>query len=160
MLVFTLANGVSPRLEWLQLIPIVIALVVLATGLGMILSVLYVRFRDIQPIWDVFIQAWFYLSPVMYPVSKYAVLATKYHISAQTATHVAMLNPPAVLFTQMGYALIGPIRPPGGTPSWENAAYYAGSGFRVLISLSLIVVIFGVGWWFFTREAPRVAENL
>ena len=160
VLVFTLANGVSPRLEWLQLIPIVLALVVLATGLGMILSVLYVRFRDIQPIWDVFIQAWFYLSPVMYPVSKYAVLATKYHISAQTATHVAMLNPPAVLFTQMGYALIGPIRPPGGTPSWENAAYYAGSGFRVLISLALIVVIFGLGWWFFTREAPRVAENL
>ena len=161
VLVFALANGLSPRIEWLELIPIVLALVVLATGLGMILSVLYVRYRDIQPIWDVFIQAWFYLSPVMYPVSKYAVLATKYHISAQTATHVAMLNPPAVLLTQMGYALIGPSQPPGGgPPAWQPAAYYAGSGLRVLISLAFIVVIFGIGWWFFTREAPRVAENL
>jgi ABC-2 type transport system permease protein len=126
----------------------------------MILSVLYVRFRDIQPIWDVFVQAWFYLSPVMYPVSKYAVLATKYHISGQTATHLAMLNPPAVLLTQMGYALIGPTTGPDGTTSWQDAAYYAGSGVRVLIPLAIIVVIFLVGWWFFTREAPRVAENL
>ncbi len=160
VLVFALANGLSPRIEWLELIPIVFGLVVLATGLGMILSVLYVRFRDIQPIWDVFVQAWFYLSPVMYPVSKYAVLATKYHISAQTATHVAMLNPPAVLLTQMGYALIGPTPSAAGPPAWQNAAYYAGSGLLVAISLSLIVVIFVIGWWFFTREAPRVAENL
>jgi ABC-2 type transport system permease protein len=161
VLVFTLANGLSPRVEWLWLIPIVFGFVILATGLGMILSVLYVRFRDIQPIWDVVIQAWFYLSPVMYPVSKYAVLATKYHISAQTATHVAMLNPPAVLLTQMGYALIGPTpSAAGGPPAWQDAAYYAGSGFRVLLSLAIIVAIFIVGWWFFTREAPRVAENL
>jgi ABC-2 type transport system permease protein len=160
VLVFALANGLSPRIEWLELIPIVFLFVLLATGLGMILSVLYVRFRDIQPIWDVFVQAWFYLSPVMYPVSKYAVLATKYHISGQTATHLAMLNPPAVLLTQMGYALIGPTTGPDGTTSWQDAAYYAGSGVRVLIPLAIIVVIFLVGWWFFTREAPRVAENL
>lgn len=160
VLVFTLANGVTPRLAWLELIPIVFFFVLLATGLGMILSVLFVRFRDIQPIWDVFVQAWFYISPVMYPVSKYAALADKYHVSAQTVTHLAMLNPPAVLLTQMGYALIGPSHPAGGTPAWQPAAYYAGSGWRVLLSLGIIVGIFVLGWWLFTREAPRVAENL
>ncbi len=161
VLVFTLANGVTPRLQWLELIPIVFFFVVLATGLGMILSVLFVRFRDIQPIWDVVVQAWFYISPVMYPASKYAALADKYHISAQAATHLAMLNPTAILLTQMGYALIGPSTPPGGgAPAFMPASYYAGSGFRVLLSLAIIVAIFGIGWWLFTREAPRVAENL
>ncbi len=35
----------------------------------MLLSALYVRFRDVQPIWDVLLQAWFYCSPIMYPAS-------------------------------------------------------------------------------------------
>ena len=39
----------------------------LAVGVGMLLSVLYVRFRDIQPIWDVSSQILFYASPIIYP---------------------------------------------------------------------------------------------
>ena len=59
------------RLRWLEMIPIVLGFVVLATGFGMLLSALYVRFRDVQPIWDVALQAWFYGSPVMYAATQY-----------------------------------------------------------------------------------------
>ena len=37
----------------------------------MLLSTLFVRFRDIQPIWDVISQILFYGSPIIYPASKY-----------------------------------------------------------------------------------------
>ena len=37
-----------------------------ATGLGLLLSVLFVRFRDMKPIWDVVGQMLFYASPVLY----------------------------------------------------------------------------------------------
>ena len=42
-----------PRLELARAVPLVALLTVFATGLGLLLSVLFVRYRDIQPIWDV-----------------------------------------------------------------------------------------------------------
>ena len=32
----------------------------------MLLSALYVRYRDVQPIWDVVLQITFYASPILY----------------------------------------------------------------------------------------------
>ena len=39
-----------------------------ATGTGMLLSALYVRFRDIQPIWSVCLQMLYYGSPIIYTI--------------------------------------------------------------------------------------------
>ena len=63
----------------------------------MLLSALYVRFRDIQPIWDVISQVLFYASPIMYT-------AIHYH----SFEHLMLLNPIALMLTQMGYAFIHP----------------------------------------------------
>jgi ABC-2 type transport system permease protein len=146
VLVFAVANGISPTVRWLELIPIVLGFVVLATGLGMFLAALFVRFRDTQPIWEVTLQAWFYCSPVMYPATKYAALSKSFQ-------HIAMLNPPGALLTQMGHAFIDPARLPA-------AATVAGGYPFAVGGILLIPAIFALGWWFFTREAPRVAENL
>ncbi len=146
VIVFALANGINPSISWLVLIPIALGFVMLATGLGMLLAALYVRFRDVQPIWEVLVQAWFYCSPVMYPASKYAALSPQFQ-------HVAMLNPPATLLTQMGHTFID-------AGAFHDAAYTAGSGLITLAALLLIPAVFALGGWVFTREAPRVAENL
>jgi len=58
--VFALINGLTPTIKWLELIPIALLFIMLATGLAMLLSAMYVRFRDVQPIWEVTVQAWFY----------------------------------------------------------------------------------------------------
>src|SRR5438270_871424 len=47
VVIFAMANGVSPSIRWLELLPIEGALIVLATGIGMLLSALYVLFRDV-----------------------------------------------------------------------------------------------------------------
>jgi len=148
VVVFALANGVTPTAKWLEMIPIAFAFIVFATGIGMLLSALYVRYRDVAPIWEVFVQAWFYLSPIMY-------LAKSYNNRFGTGLeHYALLNPVATLLTQMGHAFIG-------GPRYPDAATAAGGGFLIpILSLSGILVTFALGWWFFTREAPRVAENL
>jgi ABC-2 type transport system permease protein len=145
VLVFTLANGVTPRLQWLEMIPIVLCFVVLATGIGMVLSALYVRFRDVQPIWEVFLQAWFYLSPIMYPASAYAHFGPHFE-------RFALINPIATLITQMGHAFIDPKALP--------AAFTVAGPAIMALSLALIPAVFALGWIVFTREAPRVAENL
>lgn len=145
VIVFALANGVSPTIRWLEMIPIVLAFVILATGIGMMLSALYVRFRDVQPIWEVFLQAWFYLSPIMYPASAYARFGPHFE-------HLALINPAATLLTQMGHVFIDPRALP-------SAVDVSGAGI-VALALALIPTTFAVGWIVFTREAPRVAENL
>src|SRR6202012_545619 len=64
VLIFLLAAGGSVRLSWLEL-PLLLALLALfASGLGMILSVGYVSYRDVRPIWDVVLQATFYASGI------------------------------------------------------------------------------------------------
>jgi lipopolysaccharide transport system permease protein len=42
---------------------------VLVYGLSLILSALYVYYRDLNQIWDVLLQAGFFLSPIVYPIS-------------------------------------------------------------------------------------------
>ncbi len=67
VIVFALANGVTPDAPLDRADPDRrSASSSSATGIGMLLSALYVRFRDVQPIWDVSLQAWFYASPIMY----------------------------------------------------------------------------------------------
>ena len=51
--VFVMASGVRPHWTWLLMPLLLVALIAMATGVAMLLSALYVRFRDVQPIWDV-----------------------------------------------------------------------------------------------------------
>lgn len=146
--VFAFASGVTPTILWLEMIPIVGLFIVLATGIAMLLSALYVRFRDVQPIWDVFLQVWFYGSPVLYPATAY--VTEKLHFNVR---QIAMINPVATLLAQMGHAFIDP----SGYPTAFGAA---GAIWPPLAALAIIFGVFALGWWVFTREAPRVAENL
>ena len=73
--------------------------------------------------------------------------------SAHGFEHIALINPMATLLTQMGHAFIDPSDYPS-----------AGDGGRrsrpVVLAIAIIPAMFALGWWYFTREAPRVAENL
>ena len=142
---FALATGVTPRVGWLELIPLVLLLSTLAVGVGMLLSVLYVRFRDVQPIWDVVTQVLFYASPIIYTAAKYREVSVK-------TEHLAMINPIAAILTQMHQAFVDPNAP--------GAAAAIGGTARLLLPLGIIVGAFVLGLWFFNREAPRIAENL
>ena len=144
--VFALANGLRPTWSWLELFPIAFGFALFATGFALLLSAAYVRFRDVQPIWEVTLQAWFYCSPIMYTAAAYGQ-----HFGT-TGERIAMINPPAMLLTQMGHAFIG-------GPKFPSAIQAGGLASAILAS-ALILVAFAVGGWFFTREAPRVAENL
>jgi len=141
VLIFAVASGLSPRLSWLEMPLLVILLAIFAVGVGMLLSALYVRFRDIQPIWEVFAQVLFYGSPIIYVASQY-----------KGFVRIAMCNPIATILTQMRHALVD--------PSAHSAAVFIGGSIRLLIPLGIIALVFAVGLWFFNREAPLIAERL
>ena len=69
VLLFMLFYGVTPRWSWLGLPLILVALFTLVTGLAMLLSSLYVRYRDVAPIWSVITQALYFACPVFITIN-------------------------------------------------------------------------------------------
>jgi len=150
VLVFALATGVRPRWSWLEMGPLVLLLVSFATGIAMLLSALYVRYRDVAPIWEVLSQTLFYASPVLYAINK----AAGRRFLGLDLEHLLMVNPLAGIFTQMRYAVLPP------DPTAQSAAAAIGGWPHLLLPLAIVGGVFAFGLWFFNREAPRIAENL
>jgi ABC-2 type transport system permease protein len=140
--VFIFAAGINPTIDWLELPVLIALLVICATGITMLLSALYVRYRDIQPIWEVASQILFYGSPVLYVVG----------FMPPSIQEIAMCNPIAVVLTQYRHAVIDQTAP--------TAADAIGGWALLGIPLAIVAAVFALGWWVFAREAPKIAENL
>jgi ABC-2 type transport system permease protein len=140
--VFVFISGVPVRPDWIQM-PILIAmLVVLTTGVTMLVSALYVRYRDMQPIWEVFLQVLFYATPILYVIT----------FVPEEWRKIAAANPLATILTQMRHALIDENAP--------TAPTVLGGWVELLIPVGIVAAIFAVGSWVFFKETPRIAENL
>jgi ABC-2 type transport system permease protein len=144
VLVFAVGAGVRPRWTWLEIPLLLIALTLLVTGFAMLLSALYVRYRDVKPIWEVVLQLTFYASPVIYAIETIDV--------PERVKETLMLNPIAMILQQFRHAVIDP-----GAPS---AAEAAGGAVMLLIPIASILGIFALGFRVFDREAPHIAEQL
>ena len=144
--IFALSEGVKPMLSWLELPLIIAFLAVFATGIAMLLSALFVHFRDMQPIWDVVQQILFYASPVIISID------TVREQLSHTLVHVYMLNPLAVSFQQFRHAMV--------THATPSVSQLFGSWPPVVEPVSIVVIVLVVGFWVFNRSARLIAENL
>jgi ABC-2 type transport system permease protein len=99
--IFVFASGIEPRAAWLELLVLVPLLAVFTAGVAMLLSALYVRFRDFKPIWEVALQLLFYGSPVLYVITEVP----------DSVQEIAAMNPIAVVLTQWRHAVIDPDAP-------------------------------------------------
>ncbi|HEX6781961.1 MAG TPA: ABC transporter permease [Solirubrobacterales bacterium] len=143
VLAFLLAFGVTPAWTWL-LFPFVVAvLFVFTAAVSMMLSVLYVRFRDVAIIWMVFAQALFYATPILYPVEAF---------ENETYEHLLMINPLAVIFEQARVWVLEPDAP--------TAVEAAGGWLGLLPAAAIFAAVLAIGAWTFSRQAPRIAEDL
>jgi ABC-2 type transport system permease protein len=140
--VFVFASGIDPNVDWLQMPLLVLMLVAFSTGIATLLSALYVRFRDVEPIWEVAVQILFYASPVIYVVTAVP----------ERFREIAVMNPLGAILTQMRHALVDPEAP--------TAVTVLGGWSRLLIPVAISAAVFAVGLWVFARETPRIAENL
>ena len=187
--IFALAliRGVTPTWAWLELIPVIVLLATLASGIGMLLSVLYVRARDIAPIWDVTSQLLFYASPIIYPVYYYNHSVHNYYgkncifnslrdqyLNVITGKTCAVSAVPVgnnlhlhfighFLMSNPIAALIAQARHAlvgGGEGVNPSAAFALGGWEYALIPLGIILAVFALGVVVFHHEAPRISENL
>jgi ABC-2 type transport system permease protein len=146
VMIFAVASGVDPMLSWFELPLIIGGLVLLAAGVAMLLSALFVYFRDIQPIWEVLSQILFYASPVIISID------TVREKLSTTLLHLYMLNPLAVIFQQFRHAIV--------THSTLSAGQALGSWTALLEPIAIVLGIFVIGFAVFDRSAAKIAENL
>jgi ABC-2 type transport system permease protein len=140
---FVFGFGVTPMWTWL-LFPLVVALLFIFTAaVSMMLSVLYVRFRDIAIIWLVAAQILFYATPILYPVTAF---------DSETYEHLLMINPLAVLFEQARVWVLEPTAP--------TAVEAAGGVAGLIPAAAIFLGVCALGVFTFSREAPKVAEQL
>lgn len=68
-LLFMVFSGNFPGWALLAVIPILVIQIIFASGLGLVLGVLNVFFRDVGQFFGIFIQFWFWLTPIVYPAN-------------------------------------------------------------------------------------------
>jgi ABC-2 type transport system permease protein len=140
-MIFAIATGVYPTWSWLEL-PVIILLVgAFATGIGLMLSALFVRYRDIAPIWEVASQMLFYVSPILYVTT----------LVPEQYRDAYLVNPLAGLLTEMRVAIVDSSAP----HPWD-----VGSPMSLAIAGAIVVTVVVLGLTIFIRQAPRVAEEL
>lgn len=138
---FALLNHVQPSITWLLIPLLFVELWVVSLALGFILAAMYVKYRDVSYIWEVFLQGAFYATPILYPLS---LLPLHYQ-------RLLMLNPMAQILQDARWALV----------SHESI-----TGWNLLIlpysliPFALIVIAVVVSFLYFKRESRFFAENV
>jgi len=146
VLVFILFNGVD--LKWSALIlPLnILELYIFALSVAFLLSALYVKYRDISHIWEVFLQGAFYATPILYPVSMVAAQ------SVFAAKFLLVVNPVAQTVQDARYNLI--------THQTETVWNYIDKPLVQLIPLAIVVVAVIIATWYFKKSQKYFAENV
>jgi ABC-2 type transport system permease protein len=142
--VFILAWGVDPTWTWLLLPVALAALAVFTAAMSMALSVLYVRFRDVAIIWTVVVQVLFYATPILYPIEL---------LENGSYEQILMINPLAPIFEQVRVWVLA-------EPGAPTAVEAAGGWIGLLPAATIFLGVCAFGVWIFSREAPRIAEEL
>jgi ABC-2 type transport system permease protein len=144
--VFLIIAGGRPRWTWFEVPLIMLLLAAFCLGFAMMLSALWVRYRDVDPIWTVAMQGLFYASPIIFTISI---------VQEKAGDNVAawlMVNPFTALLQQARHAILGPTSP--------SAASVIGGAPRLLAPFAILVGILLLGGWIFNRMAPIMAEEL
>ena len=144
--VFMLFDGV--HFGWSALLfPVsILILYVFSLSLAFLLSAIYVKYRDIAPIWEVATQALFYGTPIIYPLQM--VIA-----HSLVAAKILMLSPIAMIFQNARMQLIG------GTNT-ITTDQILGHPIYLLIPYGIIVITGVLAALYFKKSQKTFAENL
>lgn len=149
VIIFAIATGIE--FTYLALLtPLnILQIFMLAFGLAMFLSALYVKFRDIGHIWEVVMQIVFYSTPIIYPLTQVANM----EIFGVQVQKIIMLSPVAQSFQDARHNLISPNTVP---TTWEVIDNIFIASIPVVVTLLILLV----GGWYFAKNSKKFAEML
>jgi len=132
---FLVISGNFPGWAFLALIPLLVLLVVFSVGLGLVLGVLNVFFRDVGQFFGIFVTFWFWLTPIVYPAT----------ILPERVQFLVALNPMASVMGAVQGVLVR-----GDWPHWGQLLY----------PLALALALCLLGLRLFRRHAGEMVDEL
>ena len=132
---FLLVSNNFPGWPYLALIPLLLIQIAFAIGLGISLGVLNVFFRDVGQFFGIFLQFWFWLTPIVYPAN----------ILPERVKSLMALNPMASLMGAYQTILVH-----GQWPDWTTLWLVA----------ALAVLLCLLGLHLFRRHSGEMVDEL
>lgn len=143
--IFMVINGVDIKSSALLFPLNILELYVLALAIAFFLSATYVKFRDMGHIWEVVLQAAFYATPILYPIS--LVVERSYQ-----AAQVMLLNPIAQTIQDARYNLI--------TNETPTTSSLISNPFLRITPYILVLIFIVLASWYFKKSQKSFAENI
>ncbi len=136
--VLFVAKGVNLRPNWyLLLFPVLLLMMqCLALGLGLIISSLTTKYRDLTNFFGVFVSLWMYATPIVYPLS---------YVTNETLHKIMLFNPMTAIIETFKYGAYG-----AGEFSWTALGYSAG----------VIAVLLVMGIAMFNRKQKYFIDTI
>jgi ABC-2 type transport system permease protein len=143
IIVFMFFSHIDFRWGMLYAVPLIAELFLFAMSIGFFLSALFVRFRDVTYIWDVFMQGAFYATPIFYSLSKVPI----------KAQYIIVLSPVAQVIQQVRHTLIT-------NQTLTTGEVYRSHPWAAIIPLSLVAILAVVGMLYFRSRSKYFAEEI
>ena len=136
--IFFVIKGVDLRPNWyLLLFPVIVFIMQgIALGLGLIISSMTTKYRDLINFFGVFVSLWMYATPIVYPLS---------YVTNPTLHKIMLLNPMTALIETFKYGAYG-----AGEFSWQAFGYSA---------LCMFVLLF-IGIAMFNRKQKFFIDTI
>lgn len=145
IILFSFFSGIAPSLGWLLVPFLILELYLLSLGLALLLGSVNIKYRDVQSIWEVVVQALFYAVPIIYPIQ---MVATYSNFTA----HLLMLNPIAQVIQDVRSLLVTDAT----LTSWEILPHFLLN----FIPLLLVGLVFIAGMFVFKHKSKYFAEEI
>ncbi len=127
-------DQIWPTVTWVMMLVPALLVVVFSLGAGLIIGALYVFFRDTFEIYQVLLQAYYFLTPIMYPVSALP----------EPLRSLEKFNPMFLYIEMFRNAMLY-----GTLPSIQELGWAA----------ALAVLVLLAGWIIFTRVEDKFAYH-
>ena len=130
LFIFVAFDTLTPSLKYLCLLYPIACLVLFNIGVGMILSALFIFFRDTQYLYDIFTRLLMYLSAIFYTIDRFS----------ETAQNLFLLNPLYLFIRYFRKIIIE-----STVPSWQFHA----------LMLADVVIVLGLGCWMYKKNNTK-----
>jgi ABC-2 type transport system permease protein len=141
--VFLVFNHVDLLKTTLWLPILLLEVYIFAVGMSLFLSAAYVKYRDVSYIWEVILQAGFYLTPIIYPLSR---------IPNEAFQKLLLLNPLGQAIQDARYSVV--------TPKTLTGSQLFGGSLYQFVPHIVVFIVLVLGAIYFRRESKYFGENV
>jgi ABC-2 type transport system permease protein len=142
--IFLAWKRITPSVEWLLVLPLLIELFVFVLGVALILGTVHVFFKDVTQVWDLALQVIFYASPILYPPRFLPVWFRP----------ITFLNPFVQIVEDMRRVLVPPY------PGWFAASHVFGGPAGELVPIGVAFLTLAIGLLLFRSQSAKLPERV